>query len=261
MVATVTLIATPDPTNAPPRMQLDVTATGTPTVSSVTISRTDPDGSVKLVRTADGGPLVLSGGAATIYDPEIPYGVPVDYSIEEGSAPTTSAQLDVDAPWLTHLGVPSRSVTLDFLKGSSDEEEWVIDQGVFPILGRATPIVVTGAARQAPSSMLLVGTESLADLEALRDLLADGSVLLLNVSPALGLGLDTAYIAVGNAKPRRRSDIGTDPQRNFQLPYQVVGRPAGGTRSGIIWADVAAEYATWSSIPVGKTWAQLAAGT
>lgn len=260
MTATFTLTATAQPTNDPPRVQLDVTETGTPVISAVTINRTDVDGRVRPVRTTDGGPLPVSGGVAQIFDYEIPYGTTATYQVVENNAPTAGATLDVDVPWLIHLGVPSRSLTIDLRKGSHDQEEWDIDQAVFPILGRSEPIVITGTTRTAPASSLIAGTDTLGDRQAMKDLLADGSVLLLNVSPDLGLGLDTAYIAVGKVSSKRRSDVGTDPYWDLQMPYQVVSRPAGGTRAAVTWADVAAKYATWSAIPAGTTWAQLAAG-
>lgn len=261
MTATVTITPTADPTNSPPRMKLDVTATGTPTVSSVTISREDPDGSIKLVRTTDGGPLVLSAGAGTVYDYEIPPGESVTYSIPEGSAPTTTTSMNTGAVWLVHLGVPSRSVSLRFRRGSFTSETWAIEQGVFPILGRATPIVVTGSARTAPASSFTVAIDQPADLTALRILLADGSPLFLSADVGLGYGIDTNYIAAGNVTVSRPVQPLLYSERDVEIPYQVVGRPAGGTRAGTTWADVAAEFATWASIPVGKTWAQLAAGT
>lgn len=257
MVATVTLTATPNTATSPPKIRLVGTATGTPTVSSLTIYRTDPDGSSKLVRTPDGGPLVLAGGTATIDDFEAPFGAPVQYSVPEGTAPTTSATLSVSTPWLIHLGTPSMSVPLDFMKDSFSEEAWDLDQGVFPILGRPEPMVITGGSRQAPSSEMIVGTDTLTDLDNLQAILADGSTLLLNVSPALNLGIKTEYVAIGAARAKRRSDVGTDARRNITLPYQTVARPTGGTRTAVMWSDVGATYATWAGIPVGKTWAQV----
>lgn len=261
MTATVTITPTPEPSNTPPRMKLDVTATGTPTVTSVTLSRTDADGTTRLVRTSDGGPLVLSAGAGTIYDYEIPYGEAVTYSLPEGSAPTADTQLDTGAVWLVHLGLPSKSVSVRFRRGSFQSETWSIDQGIFPILGREEPIVITGSTRVAAASSLTLAIDQAADLAALKNLLRDGSPLLLNADTALGYGIDTAYIAVSNVTVSRSVSILYNGNRDVELPYQVIARPAGGTRALYTWADVAVDYTTWSSIPAGKTWAQLAAGT
>jgi hypothetical protein len=73
-MATIALVATPQPDNIPPRVRLDVTATGTPTVTAVTVTRLDPDGRWRRVRTADDGPQPLTSGTATLYDPEAPAG-------------------------------------------------------------------------------------------------------------------------------------------------------------------------------------------
>lgn len=260
MAASFTLTATAEPNNSPPRVRLDITETGTPVINAVTVTRTDADGRVSPVRTIDGGLLPVSGGVAQLFDYEVPFGTSVTYQIVEGNAPTDTASVDATDPWLIHIGVPTRSRPVDLRIGAHEQEEWAVDQGVFPILGRREPIVVTGSTRTAPSSSLIVGTDTLAEREDLSDLLADGSALLMNVSPTLGLGLGTAYIAVGNVTVKRLSSVGTDPHWDLTLPYQVVARPAGGTRAVVTWADVAAKYSTWSSIPAGTTWAQLAAG-
>lgn len=259
-MATLTLTATPLPTATPPAVRLDVTATGTPTVTSVTITRQDASGVVSTVRTSDGGPLPVSGGVATVFDPEIPYGQAATYTATAAGASdaTATATLDVEDIWLVDVGVPARSVPVEFRIGTNDEETWDVDQGVFPILGRDTPIVVTGGSRQAPVSSLIVGTDTPAQSEAMRQLLSDGSTLLLNVPPLSGLGLSTAYISVGAVRYKRRSNIGTDPQRDIELPYRVVSRPAGGSQAAITWETIAAAYPTWDAIPAGTTWAELA---
>jgi hypothetical protein len=79
------------------------------------------------------------------------------------------------------------------------------------------------------------------------------------VPPALGLGIDTAYISVGTVKATRLSDIGGDQGRTIELPYQVTSRPIGRAQAPVIWSDVATKYPTsWAAIPAGTTWAQLA---
>jgi hypothetical protein len=133
---------------------------------------------------------------------------------------------------------------------------------VFHILGRETPIVVTWTARNAPASSLIVATDTERDRERLRTVLADGSALLLNVSPELGIGIGTSYIAVGTVRPVRRSNVGTLPLWDFELPYQVVGRPAGGTQAARTWNTVAGQYASWNAeAAANDSWAELVAPT
>jgi hypothetical protein len=259
-VAAFTLTRTYQPATTPPSVRIDIHQTDTPAVSSVTVNRIDPDGVTRPVRTTDGNPVPISATNGSITDYETPYGQTVTYTLSSGTVTPVTALLDSALPWLTHVGIPSRSVTLSLRKGSNDSEDWKIEQGVFSPLNRTRPLIITGGARQAPASSLIVQITTPAAKSALQQLLADGSPLLLNVSPTLGLGIDTAYVAVGNVRQARPSDIGTDPWRDFVLEYQVVDRPAGGARAPVTWADVAAKYATWSSIPAGTTWAQLAAG-
>ena len=255
-----TLTATADPMFTPPRVRLDFADTGTTPVTSVTISRQDPSGLVTAVRTSDGNPLPVSGGAATVYDYEPPYGVPLVYTTNLAGGPTASAELDVTRPWLIHPGIPSRSRPLDFAPGSFAAVTRSIDQGSFTVLGRSTPIITTGGARRAGASQFVLMTETIADLQALDALFSDGAPLLLNVPPSLGFDVDAMYIAVGDVTFGRPSSVGTHKDRAITVPYQVVARPAGGTRSGLLWSDVAATYATWADLAAtGMTWAELAA--
>lgn len=264
-MATLSLTATALPNSTPPMVRLDVTASGTPTVTSVTISRRDVSGVVSAVRTSDGGPLPVSGGTATVYDAEIPYGQTATYTVSAtGTADATAtAILPVEDVWLVHVGVPALSTPVEFRIGTNDEETWDVDQGVFPILGRDTPIVISGGARQAPVSSLIVGTDTPAKAQAMKDLLADGSALLLNVPPLSGLGLATCYISVGAVRYRRPVNIGSDPHRDLELPYRVVSRPAGGSQALVTWQSNYDSYGspTWAQLYVAAgspTWNQLA---
>lgn len=264
-MAALTVTATEQPGATPPRVRLDITASGTPTVTSVAVTRTNMGGRAFPVRTADGGRLPVSGAIATIYDYEIPYGTAVTYSVEAAgaSAVTASALLSVTVPWLVHVGVPARSTTVDFRAETNDEEMWGVEQGVFPILGSDTPVVISGGVRYAPESTLLLRTDTPARKAALRQLLSDGSPLLLNVPPLMGAGLETCYISVGPVRQRRRSNLGTDPHRVTELPYRVVSRPAGGSQALITWQSIYDDYGqpTWQELydAAGQpTWAELA---
>jgi hypothetical protein len=257
------LTATPEPDSSPPRVRLDFTDATSAPVSSLTISRLDANGRTWAVRTSDGGPLTVSGGAATIYDYEVPYGTRVTYSTDIVSGPTAVAVLDVARPWLIHVGVPSRSATFHNLAGSQASETWDIDQGVFAVLGRSTPIITTGGARVVPASSLVIHSATDDEKAALSLLLSDGAPLLLNVPQSLGWGIGTSYIAVGRVQVDRPIGILSVSHRSLTLPYQQVARPGGGTQAAITWNTVAAKYATWQDIlDAGITsWAELAAPT
>lgn len=255
------MTATAQPNTTPPSVLLSITETGTPYTTPLTVQRMDADGVTRKVRTPSGAGLDLSSGSATLTDYEYPYGTSVTYILAESTSTTTGTfSMDVLDVWLTHLGVPALSLTVEHAPGTDQDETWALEQGVFPVLERSAPIVVSSGARQAPAMKLLVYAETDAERTALRQLLADGSPLLLNVSPSLGYGVSTSYVAVGNVTATRGVQLATSPLRILTLECQVVDRPEGGTRADYTWVDESAKYATWSAIPAGTTWAQLAAG-
>lgn len=253
------LSASVDQSTTPPSVRIDIADTRATPATSVVVTRQDSTGRSYPVRTADGGPLVVSGGTATLYDNELPYGTQVTYSVNVVGAVTATARIDVDSVWLTHPGVPSLSVPVDFRPGSFSSEEWAIDQGVFNVLGRSSPVVVTSGARTSPASSFTIYTETLDQLRALKQLFADGSPLLLNVSPTLNTGLDTSYITASGVTVSRPSPVAPHEDRDIAVKYQVVDRPTGGTQSAITWSDIAAKYATWADVAAAvKSWAALA---
>ena len=244
----VTIVPTVEPPvdNIPPRVRLDVTVTGG--ITSTTITRQDPDGRIVPVRTNTGDPLPISGGTAILYDYEAPFGAQVWYSSLEDPASVAQATVDDPIVWLIHPGVPVLSTPIELAAGSAAEEEWAVQQGIFWVMGRETPVVHTDGARKAPASTLSVITETLSQLRAMKALLADTSPLLLNVPPSLDLGLDTTYIAIGSVTPRRPSDIGSEQLRTLTLPYTVVARPAGGSQATRTYADPAMDYGSYADL-------------
>jgi hypothetical protein len=116
--------------------------------------------------------------------------------------------------------------------------------------------------RGRPVGDLAHGVGHARELAAFKLLLSSGSTLLLNVPPALGLGIDTAYIAVGKVQVTRQSDVGDHPGRDLTIPYQVVSRPAGGTQAAITWNTIAGLYSSWNDAAASvSSWAELSAPT
>lgn len=258
-VATVT--ATVDASNVPPRVRLDVADTGSPAFASVTVTRMNPDGTTVSVRTTDGNPLPMSGGTALVYDVEPPYGQPVTYStLETPANVTTPVTVPATDVWLTHPGVPALSMPITLRPGSLDDEIHGVQQGVFYPMGRKTPIVVTSGARRDPSTQLVVSTETSSERAALRALVADASVLYLNVSPSLGLDFDTCYIAINDVKVSRRVSMAGEVGRDVTLPFVTVARPAGGSQSQRTYTDLLV-YPTYSALQAAYVdYAALLAG-
>lgn len=257
-MATLTVAATEYPDASPPAVRLDITASGTPTVTEVTATRTDVTGKSYPVRTSDGDPLPVSGGVAVLWDYEAPYGTTSTYSVAASGATTVTdtALLDVTAVWLVHPGVPSRSMAVFVTE--LGELTRAVDRGLFAVIGRNDPIAVTGGARGTASGMLGLRTKTDAERNALNLLLDDGATLLLNLPPT-GWGMDPCYISVGDVSVARTIEYAPHPWREWSLPYQVVYRPAGGSQSLRTWETIAAEYpGTWADVAAtGLTWADL----
>lgn len=264
-MSTVTVVPTVDLTSTPPSVVLAVTDAGTPNLFATTVTRLDPDGVWRNVRTSDGNPLVLTTSGAnrvgTLRDNEAPYGTPVTYStIESPSTVSSPVTVGETRVWLVDPGTPALSVPIEMRANSFAEESWDVQQGIFWPMGRSTPVVQTDGARKAPASSVTVKIDTLAELADLRALLTGAGVLLLNVPPSANVGVDTAYIAIGKVTNRRVTDIGADPYRAVELPYQVVDMPIGGSQSSRSYADLFA-YTTYAQLSAGySSYTALLAG-
>jgi len=251
MSGTVTVVATTEGSNVPPRVRLDVTDIGG-TNSTVTVVRLNPDGRTVPVRTPDGNPLILTTSGLNkvglIYDYEMPLGQIVQYStLEDPSSSSGEVSVASSQVWLVHPGVPELSQPIEFRAGSFSEETLPVKQGVFYPMGRESPIVVSDGTRHSGESSFSIITETLPDLAAIRSLISDGGALLLNVPPAAGVDVDTAYIAVSDVTIRRMSTIGSEARREVQMPYKVIARPSGGSQSQRVYVDLL-EYPTYAAL-------------
>lgn len=234
----VTVTPTVEPSTGPddpPRISLAVAATDATT--PVTVLRLEPDGTQTVVRTTDGAPLPLSGGAGLVFDYEAPFGAPVAYTTAEDPA-TVSAQVTVDEPavWLIDPGVPALSRPVQVVTMSDRSRD--VAQGVFRPMGRRNAIVHTDGQRQSPEYTLTVRTPDLPALDALLGLLDGAGTLLLNVPAGKGWGVEAEYVAVGKLTEARRATYGSRPDRDWQLPCVVTDRPAGGTQAERTYADL-----------------------
>lgn len=240
-MSTVSVVATVELSNVPPRIKLDVTDTGTPNLFTATVTRLDPDGVNRPVRTPDGNPLTLVTSGAnrvgTVYDYEAPYGAPVSYSTQE-SPGTVSASVTVNESrvWLVPPGVPSLAMPITVADFGNQTRK--VQRGVFYPMGREFPVVQTDGRRKAPEGTLQVKTSTLVELSSLLALVADTSVLLLNVPASLQYGVGTSYISIGDVEEVRLVDYAVEQRRYVNLPYQVVDRPVGGTQAARTLADL-----------------------
>ena len=240
---TTTITATPEPAATPPRVRLDVTSDQ----ASVVLWRVAQDGSKVKVRTSDGGPLVVSGGTAFLYDPEPPQGQQLYYTAD-GTAVTPSATVTVDSGlvWLVNPLVPARSVPVR-IANISDRMAGAGSQSIRYPIGAKYPIVANDGARKADTYTLTVRTVGQQEYDALDALLADLSTLLLNIPASKRwIGVQTEYIAVGDIPRQNPTSWGQFQHRNWPLPCTVTASPAGGSQANITYGYSKALYATYA---------------
>lgn len=257
---TITVTPTLELANIPPRVRLNVAASAGET--STTVERLNPDGTLVPVRTTDGNPLPISGGAGLVYDYEAPFGQPVSYSSLESPA-TVSAEVTVAITdvWLIHPGVPSLSMIIALRPGTLRDETFIVKQAVVYPMGRTNPWTANDGSRKSSQSVLIVVTGSDVELQSLKDLIADAGVLLLNIPDGMNTGFTTSYIAISDVKVSRWSDGVIDWNRDVTLPFVVVDRPVGGSQAQRTWPDVPAAYASWTAVKAHySTWSALLAG-
>jgi hypothetical protein len=255
-----TFVATPEPSNLPPRTLLQLTYTGQ---TSATITRLDPDGRERPVRLAE--PAALDGAGTWIgYDYESWFGEDSTYTaVTAGGSLTTSVvSLDVSVIWLRHPGVPSLSRRIDFQ--GEGEPARPVNQAILEPLNRAFPIVVTDGRRRTKRAEITIRTATENEASALLDLLDDTAVLLLDIPVTKNLNMTRhQYLSLGDLKEsRRRPDYYLDPHKIWTAPYVVVDRPAGGLQSErtydtvladfTTYTDVLTEYATYNDVLTGN---------
>ena len=261
----VTVLATPEPEHAPPRVRLDVTSTSDP---EVTVTRTlASSGYRTTVRTTANDRLALRSSGATrtgvLYDYEAPLGRTLRYSTLEDPARThTPAELHPTRPaWLIRPGQPERSVPVRIREWGERVRE--VTQGRHDVLGSDTTVVLTDGTRRVADSFLIVRTETLAEADRLNALLSDAAPLLLNVDADRGwTRVAYEFVAVGRVVERRTTDRnGSHPARLWELPYTVTRTPVGNTLTARDYADVLDEardyaeledfYADYAALEVG----------
>jgi hypothetical protein len=247
---TATIVATLQPTNVPPRVQLAVT--GSPG-SVITITRTGPDGAPHAVRTAEPAPLIA--GAWTGYDYESPFDpdghAQMIYSVQasDNSAPftTTVPCLQVTRSWLIHSGVPALSQPITILDGDPGE---TFDSGAsFVIATDTTAQRIAMEALLSDTSPLLL--QAVVTGPAIAQLFPNLTLFpSTTLLPGGGVSSYTTYdwVAIDQVTRDRSGGYVVDPWRRWTLPYRVVDRPAGGVVAQRTWSSLMADDATWSAV-------------
>lgn len=231
-------------TTTPPRVLLSLSGLAGQTV---TVVRTDAQGNTAPVRSANPAPTVA--GAWVGFDYEAPFNVPVTYTAttETGATVTTPTRtLFVASPWLIHPGIPelSRAVTVMEISDKTTS----VNQGVHYPLGRSNPIVISDGVRRGSSFTVTMKTVSQYEAQSLNALLADASVLLLQVAyPFTGIG-NYWWVSVGEVVTSTLSRDYGDSSRKWVLPCTITDAPVGLLQAVYTYADLQAEYPVYSDV-------------
>lgn len=253
----IVVTATPDPTSG----AIAVHATVDAGITAVTVGRNDPSGFQQLLRYGSSVPVV--GGVVDVLDYEAPMDVPVTYVVTQltptGNGSGTSASVTLQSKgktWLKDPSYPTRNFVVPVVT-SIQQLTRPARAGVFEIIDRATPIVVN-SVRGSGRGTLVCYTLTDDQRAQMVDILARGTVLLLQSPPAYGWG--SVYVSVGDAV-ESRVGLAYEQSRMWTLPFTVVDRPEGVSTAPVVdksWQAVKTKYGTWGDlIATGKTNDQL----
>ena len=175
---------------------------------------------------ASASTLVLTGTWASS-DFEAPVDTPFHYAVRDVTGTTIASPVYVlpsnSVAWLKHPTRPDWNIRLNLTEMPDLTRAAV--SGIFPILGRDTPIAITMPRQAATSATPLRWlTETAADLVAVPRILADGSVLLLAIPGANGFG--ARWVSPGDLLEPRLGPYGAESARVWELPFSIVSRPA-----------------------------------
>jgi len=221
----------------------------------LTVWRIAADGARRHVRGPDGlydGTYPIPSDSLLIEDYEAPLGVPVYYRMESVEPGSTSVERrdsdtvtveheDANWAWLTDPGRPG--IGLPVLVKQAPEWKQGIDQTVYRVRGRSTPVVLSDV-RGSREGDLVAWTTSDEERDAMRFLLSTGNVLLWRCAP--GTGEPDVYVSVAEVAFPRVVPRADEQWREWALPLAEVDMPTGGQAGSATWTvrDVVVENAT-----------------
>lgn len=252
MVATFTALN--DAANGRVQLSLNWTA-----MTSASVTRTDPDGSITPVRS--GNPATLVAGVWTDFDYEAPVGVTANYTAVSNTGATLTASAAVtDTPyatvWLKHPGRPALNMQVAVSAPGIENQVRAARREVLTVVGRARPVVLS-LARAGLAGSVTVMVPDVATENTLLLMLADGAPLLLQ--PPVAGNLGNIYMAIADVaiSPHPALENG---YRDYTLPFDQVDPPAGlaGGGANNSYSVLLASWANYSAlVSAGKTYSNL----
>jgi hypothetical protein len=228
-----TVTATADSTNA--RIGLSVFQSTTPAWDHVVVERSNDDGAT-WVGVRNGDVDIAVGDTLALYDYESGNGETVVYRAQAQRTSTTGGLTQVTvSPWSLSSTPTSWSSTSVWLKspvfpgfnttirlGAFGTFTRSISRGVFPIVGRSRPVVVSDV-RQGLEGQMTVAVRSVAELNAIRFMSDVSATVLLQTPPSYNFG--SKYLALGDEHEDRINIVASNPYRWVQFDFTEVDSP------------------------------------
>ena len=252
---TLTLTATPFSFESPPRVQLNITSTNTAPnavdpFAHFTIKRTDADGRSRNVIMAP-DPL-LTSGVWSGNDFHAPNNQPVTYTVYTGSLSASSAQVKVTAPgsWMMHRSNPTLAVKVDSVSEIGDRTS-PSTAAIHWVVNAEYPVAKNQGVRRARSGQLVIECESPDNEAAVRELLHDSGVVLLNLETSAGGWWDEKWAWIQPLDVVQSNPAGWlyFTSRTITFPYQVVDTPAAAIIPLWTYEMLAAEFGHYPDLP------------
>jgi hypothetical protein len=240
-------VATISVTANPADASVSLTAGSLAGLTSISITRNDPDGISRAVRSATS---VATNGAATMafFDYECPLDQAVTYTLTpDTGSPVTSSAVEIVTDgmtyWLKDIASAPLSRTVQVADMSSVKRPARV-LGRYDVLGRKNPVIVQDV-RGGRQGTFWLNTADAAEASGVRALLDTGFVLFLQC-PA-SVGFPDMYFTAADVDESFLRAMG--PERLWEVPFTEVDAPtddlvAVGSNS---WLTVT-QFGTWNNL-------------
>jgi hypothetical protein len=251
----ITLACTPHTSDA----SVSITAGGLSGITSLSITRSDPDGSTAPVRSAT---AVATGGASTLafFDFEAPLDQSVTYTLTPSvGSPVTSSAITIvtngSTFWLKNVAQEALSRTVE-VAGMSAIRRPSNTLATYHVLGRKNPVIISDVRGGRVGTMTLTAP-TLAQTRDLLALLGPGTPLLFQAPASTGFE-DMYFTVTGDVEETWLGTAG-NPVHGFSIPFTEVDAPtddlvAVGANSWALvvsfgtWANLLAKRSTWLDV-------------
>jgi hypothetical protein len=203
-------------------------------------------------RNASASLLTTAGAGVTIADYEAQQGMSVVYLLTDTNGTqlaSAAGTVPLWGTWLKSPGRPFQNVRVPL--ASVGDVTYAGRSEVLQVEGSPYPVELHDL-RQSASGQVSIVTLTAAAATAVRQLISEGGVLLLDCTPAWGVPFE--YVTVGDVKERRPYGDGSDglhlAARVFDLPVTSVRPPVGRSEvsAGASYSQLPTLYPTYAAM-------------